>query len=360
MDASLTECLKSISDIRHQIKTLGMEDDLYKYATTNSPETAVERTLCLLQLHNATRPSVKRQFEYRSMIVSIYGVLEQYLDSLVIEYLQEVNRITPRYDSCPDSIKKNHIEVSLELVARAQQKSYRGELSVSEIVSHLHSCLADCHPFTLNSHAFTLRRANYRTEVIATTFSRIGITPLINLVRQSRSFQDGILHLFPEQDIGKLSDAVVFQLLDDLADRRNDVAHGNVSEVLSYELLVPYIDLIQATAIAVHEVVSSSLFAQLATHFGSPESRAVAVHNNSIVCLRVNGIVVSRGDLIVGWNDNKSRYVGGPIIDIEIGGSKVTEVDAREQSINAGFEVNFRAKATYTYCIVCAERPPKF
>jgi len=355
MDAPLVECLKSLSEIRYQIRTLNLETELLREYPIEDGSELIKK-FSSLRHHLESNKSIKRQFDYRSMIVSIYGSLEQFVDSLVAEFVDAARSIVPAYSDLPEPIRKHHVEVSIELISRVQNSKYRGDESVESIISRLYSCLSGAKEFNVNSVAFANHRANYRTEIIVSLFARIGIFNILKQGRNLPSFINNVARLFPDRKLEDLHDQAVYQMIDDLADRRNDVAHGNISDTLSHEMLEPYIDLVNATAVAIHEIAVSSLFPLYSLHLGSMESKPISVFNNEIICFTVHGITVHRGDLLIGWNQKRSQYIGGAIHEIEVNKCQVAFVDGKGAAVNAGFKVLFRPNKDYTYCVVPKER----
>ncbi len=347
MEASLIECLKSIGEIRHHIVSLDLEAELF---SVHAPEENTEKLGRLIG-HLGTNIRIKRLFDYRSLIISVSGALEQFLDGILGEIVLAYNKIAVDYNSIPEMILKNHLDTTLAMLDKVRHKSYRGTHTVNSIISDLNGCLNSL-ATSITAEMYSNRRANYRIDVIVSMFSRIGITNILSDVKESAIFKEKYSQIFPDRTLQGLEDSVVFNLVDDLADRRNDVAHGHVGETLSHDLITPYVDLIEAIALGVQEVAKGSLLPVYARNHGKMIAKPIAVYDNRIVCLPIGKITVTRGDFLIGWDDELKRYIGGEILKVEVDKVSVPSVSGFDAIINAGFEVNFYAKENYTYCSV--------
>lgn len=375
MDSALTECEKELNYIHHQIQTIELETELLKtpfdlYGDKLSPLQKLlvrlkivepEREKCRyaknsiyqLQQHLKKNIVVKKQFDYRSLIVSIYGVLEQYLDSLIVEYVENVNQLAVSTNEIPDEILKHHLNLSFELIEKVRHSSYRGRDTVESIVEGLHSCNLNNQSFRLNSSAYANRKANYRPDIITQMFSRIGISDILHSVIKLPEFQEDVDAIFPDLNVSTQDTKTVFRLLDDLAERRNDVAHGNSSDVLSIELIKETLQLIEASIRAIHKVTNRALLPiyQKKAVFTSPP---IAVYDHSIVCIEIFGCVVESGDMLVAFTaDQNLRSYRSCIIDeLQVNGKSIARVDAISSTAKVGIKVQFHAKDNYEYSIV--------
>ena len=147
-----------------------------------------------------------------------------------------------------------------------------------------------------------------------------------------------------------------FQLLDDLIERRNDIAHGvddADDNILSTDVLLEYADYVVAFSNAIYSIVLSkyvetTIFSQGKNVFclGKP----IQTFNNSIVCFNNNRIKISIGDIIAGMNTCEKFRVGH-IESLQINGKSVDCISPKI-SIDFGAKVGFHASNQYSYYIV--------
>ena len=96
----------------------------------------------------------KRRFDYNCIVISLYGLLEQYIEALVLGYADALNGIVPRYEDLPGPIRERHIGLTFTLIQQADQSRYRGVIDAAVLVANLHSCLNNQTPYKLNAAAF--------------------------------------------------------------------------------------------------------------------------------------------------------------------------------------------------------------
>ena len=173
----------------------------------------------------------------------------------------------------------------------------------------------------LNVLAFAQHTANFRQAVVTQTLAQCGITEITQAIKQAEPFTTFLKKQNPELDvnmyIGK-DDEVVFFRLNDLANRRNDVAHGSLAdELLSRDLLRGYIDFIEAYTEALAIVVYERTLPFMLTRsffLGA----AITVIDNRIVCVNLLDGEIAVGDTLIAKTPDKARpYRGGPIRELQ-------------------------------------------
>ena len=157
-----------------------------------------------------------------------------------------------------------------------------------KIIAKLHACFNTPNQYQLNVEAFAQHTANFRQAIVNDTFAQCGIKGIRQSLKQAEPFAFFLRDEDFERDIntylGK-EDEVVFSRLNDLASRRNDVAHGTpVDNILSRDILRTYVAFVEAYAdglsLVVYERTLPSMLKQ-AILLGSP----ISVIDNRIVCV---------------------------------------------------------------------------
>src|SRR6266508_318707 len=90
------------------------------------------------------------RFCYNATIVSLYGLLERYIENLIAEAVRRVAELVPRYDLVPEKIRFHHLPLTLEVLSHIGTGRYQGETSESELIRGLYSCTSDTIEFALN------------------------------------------------------------------------------------------------------------------------------------------------------------------------------------------------------------------
>jgi len=309
----------------------------------------------LFQEHISQSISSKKRFEYNTIIVSLYGFLEQFIEAIIVGYLNYLNRIIPSYEDMPSPIKGNHIELSFELISKSSKEKSRNYFSPKIIIQNLNSCLLPGgHNYTINNDAFSLHSANFRVEIINDIFARFGINNISKKIENTTKFCKYLSSRYQERDIKTIKSEEIFSLLNELADRRNEVAHGvNTDQILSNELLLERLAFLEAFCKGLYEVVYNETLPYKSRFKGIELSEPIKVFNNNIVCFHIKNTHVKVGDLLIAKPAKSSLpYLEDNIREIQINGKKHDEI-TDDMAENVAFRVDFKAKKNQKYFIVC-------
>ena len=207
-----------------------------------------------------------RTFIYNNALITLYGCLENYLEQIVKEYITIIGSSCNQYKLLPTNIRKHHLNVSIELLNKIQKgrginSVYRDKI-LKETVRNMHSCLQGDENFCINSQAFTLHTANFRYDTVHSLFQKIGIDGISRLCLENSEFANDLLfkHSIDFNVSKKTLISLLIAELDDLAQKRNEIAHGvKTDEIESLELLRSRILLIKSYGKAINKVVSNFL-----------------------------------------------------------------------------------------------------
>jgi hypothetical protein len=352
LDTSIAELRRAVDDARHQITALNLEAKLFDDDGSGPiADARIER----LVKHLQGRTLIKRRFVYCGLIITVSGMLEQYLDAIVAEYVQTITSIASNADELPKEIGTNHLDLSLTYLDAVARDSYRGDDSVEEIVSRLHSALCTKNAFVVNERAFAFRRANYRCDLVNQVFARIGVGGILQRLYESYSFTEYLRGQRLVDDSRSLDKGTVLKQLDDLAERRNDVAHGNVTQILSHELVLPFVDFVEAFGVGIREVLIEELFRVIANR-PTVVHRPFQVIDNTILCIKGINYIVRVGDFVVAAVPAANRFLGGVITNLQVNNKDVDFVDGSTCPVDVGMKVDARLKDNYWYGVVPKER----
>jgi hypothetical protein len=84
----------------------------------------------------------RKRFVYTVAIVSLYGLFERFVDTLVDSFVTTLSRVVEAYEKMPEVIKKNHIVKSLDLAQAVIKDTHRSGITQETIIANLHSCLS--------------------------------------------------------------------------------------------------------------------------------------------------------------------------------------------------------------------------
>jgi hypothetical protein len=355
MKSALLAFTKNLEDLRYYIQSLEMEAELLSKRVYSADPTEQESVLVQLQNH-LFRSTNKRRFDYNSVIVSLYGFLEQYVEELLREYAVAINAIIPTYEELPEKVVKRHIELSYNLITRIEQERYKVVATTKQIIANLHSCMAEKGPYKINAEAFSLHTANFRMGVIEQAFANFGIEKLPIKIKESQAFVDYLFTIDPTRDPNSVTPQEAFFYLEDLADRRNDVAHGVAPDMLlSNKILLDYVTFFEAYGQSLYDAIRRETLPHV-IKYQSPIllGSAIAVYNNNIVCVCLNNIAIRVGDMLIAQTP-ENVYYDGAIEEIQVDNVSLQEVPPSE-SVNVGMKVPFKAKRNQIFMLLPASR----
>jgi hypothetical protein len=253
---------------------------------------------------------------YASSVILLYGLFEQYVEELIIAYLLELERTVPNFCDMPEKIKESHTELS----------KYRDRCNVSDVVQRMHLCV-NGENFRLNTLAFIDHKSNFRIDPLNQFFASVGISGISALIKKIPEFEKYISKRFPEGGIDRMPDKVIFEDLNDLALRRNMISHGWPDDTLSVELMKDRLEFVKVLGQSVYDVVRQTVLPHIVKYRGYTLSKPIAVHNNTIVCFKIESGSISHSDKIISRSLN-GQHREGKIEELQVDGVQKLEVSA--------------------------------
>jgi hypothetical protein len=352
MKDGLQSFKERLAALRHYIDGLEIESELLS-ATIESDTPSPESIVVKFQEHLVPFISQVRIFNYNSIVISLYGFFEQFIESMLRNYIDYLNEIVPKFSELPDSIKQNHTELSFEQIKRIKSSRYRGDFTETEIILSLHTCVNDADNYQVNAEAFVHHTANFRTDVIQESFTQVGVENISRRVLECTGFQDYLKTVNPDRDVENIKIDEAFFYLDDLAERRNEVAHGAPSEMLNNTRFLDYITFFEAYGLALYEVVYESTLPYIVKHHGIELGPPIAVYNSKIVGISVSNRTVQVGDLLIAQTANTARpYLASEIQSLHVDKTAYKEVPANPDGVDIGMRVTFNAKDNQSFFLV--------
>ncbi|CAA0252203.1 MAE_28990/MAE_18760 family HEPN-like nuclease [Tenacibaculum maritimum] len=287
----------------------------------------------------------KKQFNYNSIIISLYGSFERFIENCIITYVDKINSLVKAYNNLPDSITKNHFILSLTLLNKVEQPRYNGPLRKEDIIKNLHTCINTVDEYQLNKDAFSQHSANFRLQVIDEVFNQIGIKKISSKIIGTDSFSNFIRNYLGLGVNDQLNESECFQILNDLAEYRNYVAHGVTSEIIQNSILKEYLAFFKQYSSSIIEVLNDNLLYRELEEKGQELGEITDVFGNGkIICFKTNNIPIQKGDTIIG--KNKNLIVKSLIKNIKLDGTTITSVDSKN-NYEIGIEIDDIMKKTF-------------
>ena len=277
-------------------------------------------------------------FLYKNIIVSLYGFLERYVEDVIFEYLQIISGYCHGYESLPLAIRKNHLNLSIEKITKLKsQKGIEESIRVAKInstIKSMGSMFGGQDDFILNFDAYLEHTSNFRYESINKIFSQVGIDNISRLCVKNANFMESLCEKYNlDDDVNhQVALSLLIAELDDLAQRRNEVAHGViVDSIESLEISRSRIRFIESYVCAMDEILSTSL-----DEFRAASARRIELGKPDKVFQNINvigfnkieidtgsEINLSVGDELLAINEKSDRKVlTGQVISLELASEK--------------------------------------
>ncbi|MCD0489673.1 hypothetical protein LPB86_15635 [Pedobacter sp. MC2016-14] len=344
MQIVLNELNRSLKNIDDLIDYFDLEAKMYNYRSHQILEECEEVFVDLLNSFNNFYTE-KRKFNYNTFIISLYGEFERFIEDIIVAYLEEVLKIIDNYNLLPKKIIDNHFLLSLELLKKVIEPKYGGSETKENALKNLNDCLSASTPFSLNTRAFALHSANFKHTVISEHFSKLEVEN-INL----KIAKDRILKTFVEDYNGlsagvEVAPDVSFFLLNDLVARRNEVAHGNFSTLLSNSEMKNYVLFFEKYCNSLVKVLNNEtlkLICEFKAKLIGPVDKCF--DDGKIVCFFSNNVGFKLNDVIIGKNSHE--MVQSQIIEIKVDDNNVVEVKD-DSNYDVGIKVTIPFKENY-------------
>ncbi|MCO6415142.1 hypothetical protein JYK14_02990 [Siccirubricoccus sp. KC 17139] len=360
MKVALQSFLAGTTELERFLDSSAKEAALLSLLLPEERRGQMEREERALLDHLAGAVTDRRRYIYAVAIVSLYGLLERYIDGLIADYIERFSSLVPSFGDMPEAIRKNHFDLSIELARLAADDRYRLDLRKEEIIMNLHGCLSGAVPFQLNSAAFAIHRGNVNLQRIGDFLSRLGVAPHLPKVFRACTMQTYLRSRDPDRDYSRISDSdleAVLQPIDDLVARRNEVSHGvvNVDNLESIDLLHERCRFVAAYGTSLHEVLMQEVIER---QIGLPDAtalgRALKVFNRTIVCFKHSQCRIKVGDILVArTGDPIMPFRFAPIDSIQIDGENRDEITLTEDTQFA-MKTSLRASESFEYVVLPA------
>lgn len=243
-----------------------------------------------------TSSSSPKVHDYACAIILTYGLYEQFVQDLSQEYLDLLVAGSKTRDDLPDRLVREHFSLTVEQLVRSNSNKYQERSSSEMLLKSLAGAVAGTQLTDFCTEPFLRHTANFRSEFVDEYLARLGVPNATEHIRNTPSFR-----AYLKSDPAPKVHAGVERLrlrIDDLVRRRNQVAHGDLSDILSLAEVKEFIESVKVYITALARVVRDQLTASRARD-GIPLGKPIAVHNANIVCLSSKGHVLQTGSVLL-------------------------------------------------------------
>jgi hypothetical protein len=273
------------------------------------------------------KSSSKRKFDYSSVIISLYGLVENYIERFCFEYTENIEKIIPSYDLLESKFTDNHLNLSIELVKKITENKHLkfANINRENIINKLSHCISIKTNYSLNKEAFTINTGNLKHSKICETIGFLNIK-LEEKLRQINGFN--------------IQTENAFNKIDDLVQRRNEISHGNIQDILDTTAIEPYIDFTENYLLSIGQVLQQEL---IKLDLQEKKNNSIEISNVVFFSPKIIGIV----------NGAELNLKSGDILLIEksfniINSRKVIEIKHFENN-DVTLKLDRNIKKTYKF-----------
>lgn len=284
------------------------------------------------EFNNAKR----KIYNYNSYVITVYGLFERYIENILMKFLSDLSKSAKNYNSLPKSIKESLVKKNAELLLSLTLNKNKN-LDPKDLVAILNKNLSE-NGSDINPYAFTQHTSNFRHNTISDFFKNVGIISVSNKIRKYSPLKEVLEKDYSNIDGQKSSR--LFAIIDDIADRRNDIAHGveNI-EILHPSIIITYIQFIKAYSVSLFKVLENELLEFKYSNQSRPIEKIGVLKNEVLLCELKDIELDYTSKLIAKRNGQFPEYLECSIKEIQLNGKKIENV-AREQELKVGIQLN--------------------
>lgn len=283
----------------------------------------------IIDLQSVSNNFNKRKYDYTVVIVSLYGCFEQYVENFVKDYLMILVDECEEYTKLPTVILDKHIDLSILLIGKIEQSKYSDFLSKEQIIRNLNECIQN-NKCAINYEAFCQHTANFRIQIVNEVLKNVGLTDVVNCVKRNEELKELYVLQNGECNYEGLKLENIFSFLNELADRRNRIAHGSINDILSLNL---QLQMIKKVKIFVEEMDRIG-FEKTLPYLVNKAYKIDEIYNpnksTKLLCFKLKKSKIGIGDIVIKELGNKFTYCR--IESIEVEHMKYSQFETEEEA----------------------------
>lgn len=312
-NGSLKPFIDDINDIREYIKHVNLVNNIAISNRASDDEAIID-----FREHLRSFRVSKKTFEYKSITISLYGILEKHVGLWVKEFPSHLPAIVSNFDDLPEKLREDHFNLSVRLLSLVGERKYSKYESIKResVLAKLSSCIDNSRNFELNGEAFYLHSGNLKHSKISDILNNLDIKLTARLkaigLRQDGFLCQGLSGIASKGD-------ELFKLIDEIVERRNDIAHGeDIVNLLNVTEFDNYVNFLEDYGRAVFQTLLERITEFEADFLYKEIDIIKGIFNGgSILCFEIENIVICKGDnIIVKLSDG--GFIKKEILEIQI------------------------------------------
>jgi hypothetical protein len=347
---SLDLFTKEVSKIRRYFKHIQHVNEILKYSTSTDDNNYVLQELVNeLQKHDKTFRTDRKIFEYKASIISLYGLLEKYVEIWVKDYLDSLSTLIDDYGDIDKKIRDNHFELSLKLISiiTSRENAKYQHLTKELVLDNLNRCISSPTEYTFNAESFTISSGNLKHKQIVNMFELININ-LNEALKKNKTIIGYIQNEQQTTNIANTKTDVLYNKINDLVERRNQVAHGSeILDILEVSELESYIRFLEKYCQAIFEVLLESFIKQESRCTFQKLEGIDQVIADKIIIFEIENFTFKVGDAII-IETMEGGFFKKHILTIQLDNQPYEEIIITKKSkIAVGIEPKIKNNQTF-------------
>lgn len=314
---SLERFKTEVNLIREYLKHIQYVNDVVGSAVLEKDNEEIKALLNSLKEHDKSFRIAKRLFEYKAAIISLYGLLEKYIETWIKEYLDSLSNLVPNYNELDEKIRNNHFELSIKLINSiiSRESAKYQHLTKEEVLRKLNNCSVPAVNYQINTEAFVISSGNLKHNKIVDLFKLLNIDLNSELIKHESLTKE--IGLQPDEISRKEKD-IVYNKINDLVERRNQIAHGSETlDILGISGLEPYIQFLEVYCQAIFDTLLEKFIKQESIHSFQKVEKVVDIFRSKILAFEIDNYTIEVGDMLI-VETSEGRFYKKPILEIEL------------------------------------------
>ncbi|MEZ0484521.1 MAE_28990/MAE_18760 family HEPN-like nuclease [Fibrella aquatica] len=352
---SIEDFRVEINQIREYLKHVEYTNAVIGDAISSSQAVNVFQSLQILIDHDNSFKTDRRIFEYKAIVISLYGILEKYIEIWVKDFLTYLSTVVLSYDEISDVIRANHFDLSIKLISSITSRDFAKfqHLDKETVLKNLNQCLQNKKNFSFNSDAFILSSGNLKHVKVVELIKGINININDKLIKdiELTTYLKAYLQVANLSDLGP---ETLYAVINDLVDKRNKIAHGSevVNDILSLSILIDYIDFVSEYCNAIFRSLDEEIIKiESTTRYDEVAAeKVVNVFDKSILALELENYTININDTII-VKTSENRYFKRKILELQLDSVQRRRIRVTT-SLKIAIKVEPRIKVNQTFFIV--------
>lgn len=294
LSSSIIEFTNSIIKLKEHLSSIDSKEKILEYISMQQIPDCIADSV--RQLKDAR--SEEKVFNYNANVISLYGYLERYIENVIKEYVRALNTIETDFSRLPGKVQKSYFDIIKNLHGKLAYPKYN-HFREKHLVDSLYHSLSE-QSVDLIAEAFFKNGGNYRYDIIKECIDGLGLQNF-NLLYKYPALNDYFVSKRNIKDIEQAEVSSLYYLLNDLVDRRNDIAHGETNtDLLTSDIFIDYIEFLEISVNSINSFLNDAL---LEVQWSNCPNKTFKPYRcfgeKKVIAVNELGCVFSKGDKLI-------------------------------------------------------------